>query len=349
MEKKIRVLFFAEAAAGGVLSVMSDQIKVLSSLKEYQFEFTILYCDREHTPKNIVDFFPGCTVEKLPIQRESKYSFLRIFFGFIGFLKSNKFDYIHCHSSIAGFIGRISSTFLYGTHFGYTPHCYAFLASDRPLYARCAFWLAELLLSPLATTIACGKSELEIAKNMLGSSVVVTNGFDSLGEIAKQKNNDVISVGRICEQKGFDDFQFLAEMLAKQRFSYAWVGSGASAQTPSYVTGWLDRAGVLEKLASSKVYVSTARWEGLPVAPVEAMFFGLPVVALDAPGVRDVVDHGKTGFICETTNEMLIYVEKLLNDPCLYMEISKNAKNFALENFSLSNYEKLAAIYSGHI
>jgi glycosyltransferase involved in cell wall biosynthesis len=45
------------------------------------------------------------------------------------------------------------------------------------------------------------------------------------------------------------------------------------------------------------VYVATSLKEGLPLAPLEAMCAGLPVVATDVPGHRDVVVHGRTGLL----------------------------------------------------
>jgi glycosyltransferase involved in cell wall biosynthesis len=43
--------------------------------------------------------------------------------------------------------------------------------------------------------------------------------------------------------------------------------------------------------------LSTSRWEGLPLALLEAMAVGVPVVATDVVGNRDAVDPGKSGFL----------------------------------------------------
>ena len=43
--------------------------------------------------------------------------------------------------------------------------------------------------------------------------------------------------------------------------------------------------------------LSTSRWEGMPLAVLEAMAHGLPAVVTDVVGNRDAVRHGKTGFV----------------------------------------------------
>ncbi|MFN2607332.1 MAG: glycosyltransferase [Acidimicrobiales bacterium] len=55
----------------------------------------------------------------------------------------------------------------------------------------------------------------------------------------------------------------------------------------------LDRAVIGTHLSAADVFVLPSRHEGFPVAAVEAMAAGLPVVATDAPGVRAVVGHGE--------------------------------------------------------
>jgi len=54
----------------------------------------------------------------------------------------------------------------------------------------------------------------------------------------------------------------------------------------------LDRKVIATHLGAGDLYVLPSRQEGFPVAPVEAMATGLPVVAADAPGVRAVLGEG---------------------------------------------------------
>lgn len=48
------------------------------------------------------------------------------------------------------------------------------------------------------------------------------------------------------------------------------------------------------------LFVNTSRWEGLPVSIMEACSFGIPVLATDAGGTKEIVKNGKNGFLVGT-------------------------------------------------
>jgi glycosyltransferase involved in cell wall biosynthesis len=52
-------------------------------------------------------------------------------------------------------------------------------------------------------------------------------------------------------------------------------------------------------LSAMDIYMSSSAYEGLPVAMLEAMSCGLPVVATRAGGIGEVVRHGMEGYLCE--------------------------------------------------
>lgn len=115
----------------------------------------------------------------------------------------------------------------------------------------------------------------------------------------------IISVGTISEQKDYPTliraFALLQEQLA---------GSGRSARL-SIVGGGKDlpalqalaeqlsvadrvallgtRGDVPQLLSGADIYVNSSRWEGLPVAVIEALMTALPVVATNCAGNRELV------------------------------------------------------------
>ena len=54
-----------------------------------------------------------------------------------------------------------------------------------------------------------------------------------------------------------------------------------------------DRVQLQQYLSAADVYTLPSRQEGFPVAPIEAMACGLPIVATDAPGIPDILEDGE--------------------------------------------------------
>lgn len=57
------------------------------------------------------------------------------------------------------------------------------------------------------------------------------------------------------------------------------------------------RSNILEVISSFDIYTLTSLWEGLPLAVLEAMAMGKPVVATKVPGTEEAVNEGETGFL----------------------------------------------------
>jgi len=52
-----------------------------------------------------------------------------------------------------------------------------------------------------------------------------------------------------------------------------------------------------QQLAASRIFVLSTRWEGMPLALVEAMAAGCACIASDVVGVREIIHHGHTGLL----------------------------------------------------
>ena len=77
--------------------------------------------------------------------------------------------------------------------------------------------------------------------------------------------------------------------------------------------GPASQAEVANHLRSSGLYVSASKTETFGVVYTEALACGLPVVALDSGGVRDMVEHGVNGYIVHEEKDLTKYILKALS------------------------------------
>jgi glycosyltransferase involved in cell wall biosynthesis len=91
-----------------------------------------------------------------------------------------------------------------------------------------------------------------------------------------------------------------------------------------------------EALASMDVLVLPSEAEGLPVVPIEAMAAGVPVVATDVPGTRDVVRHESTGLLVPSGDppSLARAIRRVLDDPKLRESLIAAGKRAAAERFA---------------
>jgi starch synthase len=101
-----------------------------------------------------------------------------------------------------------------------------------------------------------------------------------------------------------------------------------------------DRVLMRTWLSAADVYVMASRHEGFPVAPLEAMACGLPVIAAAAPGIAEIMGGKEPlpGLTVPTAdaNSLSGALEKLLGDILLSQELGILARKHA-EDFSLAS------------
>ena len=74
----------------------------------------------------------------------------------------------------------------------------------------------------------------------------------------------------------------------------------------------------------------------MPKVLIEAMACGMPVVGTNVSGIRDLIEHGRTGILCEPEIESLRdAIRKVLNNSQLCKDIGLQARDFVANNFSL--------------
>jgi glycosyltransferase involved in cell wall biosynthesis len=115
---------------------------------------------------------------------------------------------------------------------------------------------------------------------------------------------------------------------------------------------WTSREDVFNVIKNSHIYVSTARYEGLPYSVIESMALAKPCVVSNCDGNRDLIIDDQNGFLINS-NKPVDFCNKildLLSDDNKLNSFSKNALDLFNKNYNIKkNIVLLENLYSANI
>lgn len=185
---------------------------------------------------------------------------------------------------------------------------------------------------------------------------IVTSEFEQTtktdaASAAIERRFIVGSVGRLCEQK---DFSLMLEAWCRFRKVFHNESSELQIAGDGFLRRDLEerisslglnssvrllgqRADVAAVLRGFSVFLTTSKYEGHPIAVLEAMAAGLPVVGFDVAGIRDVLKDHVNGLLVAERNPQGI-VEALValaGDPGLRKRLGHAGREIASERYSI--------------
>ena len=242
-------------------------------------------------------------------------------------------DVVHTHGYKAGIIGRLVCRMLD------KPVVSTFHAGERgSLKIQFYRWLDRVS----AKGTPCISVSQQIADELGVASEVIQNFVEpaQLAAISSSEREQVAFVGRFSHEKGPDHFLQVAQAMPAHIFAMYGAGPLLSfldkrkplnmcllGQVPSMLPHWQD----------IKVLCITSRAEGLPLAALEAMAHGIPVVSYAVGGLPSLIDHGVNGWLVnEHQPEKFIDTlqQVLATSPSRFKLISQNARKTILDKFS---------------
>ena len=93
-------------------------------------------------------------------------------------------------------------------------------------------------------------------------------------------------------------------------------------------------------VAEYRFLFSPIRYTSLPLAVIEGMTLGMPVVALATTELPTVIENGVTGYISCNLDELIVAMRELLADPQKARRIGTRARAVARERFSLQRFAR---------
>ncbi len=92
------------------------------------------------------------------------------------------------------------------------------------------------------------------------------------------------------------------------------------------------------RVADYRFLFSPMRYTSLPLAVIEAMTIGMPVVALATTALPTVIEHGVSGYVSCDMDELTHHMRALLADRALAERLGANARRVALDRFNLTRF-----------
>ena len=320
----------------------------------------------------------GITVTEVPsLQREiSLLKDWKALLQLKKIIRKGRYDIVHCHSTKAGFLGRVAAKLSRVKKIYFTAHSWGFYNVEEYGKKIKFFRRIQKIGSLFSTNIICVSEKVKrdglrnkIAKDK--KFIVIKNGIKF--ELKESKNDIrqkmhiptdkviVVMTARLAHPK--DPLLFLkASRVVKSHLpevKFILIGSGQfMKQCQAFISGnGLAQTTALlgekspedarQLMKACDIFVLTSKFEGLPITIIEAMFAGLPVIASDVGGVGELVQDNKNGFLLKTQSpdelaERIIYLAKNRGKA---LQMGKHGKAMAEKDFSaekmVKEYEKL--------
>lgn len=364
--KKLRILHVTQAF-GGIQTFIDG---ILRNLDTENFELAVA-CQSSDFSRQLeergIKYFTVSFVREPNLIRDTI-----ALFQFVRVIKQYQPDIIHSHSAKAGFIGRLAAL-ITRTKVIYTPNAFSFLGFNG--YKRFIFIFLERCAKHFTTVLhTVSSSETTLAVSMLGYKsheiICIPNSIQlplesRQGIDYKNKTYRVGMIGRLIYQKNPEMFIDVACEVHRYmpEVKFALLGEGyldflkekvfqliENKNVSRYVEIFKWGAGVNSEEFFKKIdiFLLTSRFEGLPFALLEAMSKGIPSIATNVDGNRDVITHGQDGYLVDTgdSQTMAKYVVQLMNDDDLRREIGLSGREKVEEHFNLNiNIEDYKAMY----
>ncbi|HJW91866.1 MAG TPA: exopolysaccharide biosynthesis polyprenyl glycosylphosphotransferase [Anaerolineales bacterium] len=273
-----------------------------------------------------------------------------------------EYDIVHTHSSVAGVVGRLAAisagipVIIHHVH-GWGLH------DGMPAWTRWLYLALERFCARFTDRIitVSGPDIKKGQSQIIGDTEkfsLIYNGIDLekfrqvvdaqqlRAELGLAQDTKLVGmIGRLDEQKNPIDFIKAAAIASRsyQKVQFLIIGDGSlrpecerliadlNLEDKVFLLGYSDDVARILPILS--LTAMSSLWEGLPLAFLEAMSAGKPIVANDIDGASDVVVNGETGFLVtpHKPEEMADRMLTLLTNETLSNRMAKVAQQRSSE------------------
>ncbi|MCS6824410.1 MAG: glycosyltransferase [Cytophagaceae bacterium] len=346
--KKLKILHTTTrlVRGGGVENNIYHSISQLH--EEYEFH---LACGADFQ-ENPFEHFDDVKVIICPylINKIDPIRDLQALWFFYRLIRKEKYDIVHTHETKASFITKLAAWLAHCPYIIYGLHGVTFNDPMSKLKRKFYIWLEKITIGVSDCIVAVGNDTIHhYHKNNIGKNIpyyIVRSGMDVESFVSKQLNSEekknelkrrlsishddfvLINVGRFSFSKAQRyTIQCFAEVKKEiPQAKLLLIGEGELLEECKRLAHTLHishdvifvgySSDVAGYLSISDVFVFTSLREGLPRVIVEAALMKVPVAAFDVEGIKEIIEHEKSGYIVAQydVRALTFYVKKLLKE-----------------------------------
>ena len=329
---------------GGGMSVYVQQIsKYLSE----NHSVTVVTGEKadSFTDKNLE--FISLDIFESELNVEDKEIYLQEFKNkLVDSLDLNSFDVIHAHYWLSGLVAKEISNEL-NIPFIFTSHSLGIFLDgynkERVDCEKIVMTATNLVTASSVFETMLIADTYKIDENKIKK---ITPGVDRkifIPDLSVEKENIILSIGRIQEQKGqLQTIEFLNNFKKIQNdFKCYFVGGPSGKHGNEYLhelkqtikdfnldkhvefLGDLPQTEIIELFKKAKLLIHTSKFETFGLVAIEANAMGVPVLTINNGSLMEIIENNKNGYLSENLIDSNVnnFVNNLFNNVTKYEEI----------------------------
>jgi glycosyltransferase involved in cell wall biosynthesis len=344
-KSKVRVLI-----VGSDLSVKGGITSVIKRFLKYNFKNVEISL--------LPTYVEGSSLKKIKFFCKSVIKYLKK-------ILSNEFDIVHIHMSYKGSFFRKLIIIILSKFFNKRIILHLHGSEFEIFYKKSNKFLQTIIKFTFRTSdrvIVLGKNWSDIVKKIEPKSNV--DIFRNAVDIPKYKVElsnhklNILFLGVLIKRKGIYELIEAIKVLSDKRLvsqynlNFIIGGSGIEEGQVKLIVdkynlnycvdmvGWVDGELKEELLKKSQLFVLPSYNEGLPMAILEAMSYGIPIISTNVGSIDEVVINNKTGYLINPGDKDMLAeaITKSINDLSMWKKMSYNARVKIIDEFDEKKY-----------
>lgn len=344
----------------------SQLLKTLTRFDPNQYEVYVVLSRAEGERVRELAVLP-CVQNVTYLRGESKRkNILETAFALGGIVKAINPDIVHSWLWYSNFLCGISRRFGLWRHI-------PFIASQRgdyhARYSKFRLWLTEKLIYNTANILLTNSDQIRQhlhqqypEKEIISLPNLLELPAEEWNPIQRDNTEEkqIVCVGRFAPEKGHRYLIEALDLLKNKELKWrcTFLGEGELENDLRTLTEKYNLSenvafpgfceDVFSVLLNADLFVLPSLHEGSPNALIEAMGIGLPCIASDVGGIKDLVENEKNGILVSPQNSKALSeaLYHVLTNPELAVELGRNARASIQQKFdNAESIRRLKQIY----